>query len=311
MVDAQLPDVAAMGRVAVLIGGWSAEREVSLKSGEQVLAALQGAGVDAFAVDVQRDELHDALVGKCDRVFNLLHGTWGEDGNLQGFLDTLDIPYTGSSALASALAMDKDLAKSVCRQHGVRTPQWRTVESVDDCMSAAQEYGYPMVLKPVAEGSSIGVSLVMENELASAYDSAARYGSVMAEQYIDGSEVTVAILNGTVLPAVKITTPNQFYDYDAKYLNSTTTYDCPSGLDAELERQMSDTALRVFQLLKCHGWGRVDFLLDKRDQYFLLEVNTVPGMTDHSLVPMAAREAGVDFAELVVRILATSMESRR
>jgi D-alanine-D-alanine ligase len=300
-----------MGRVAVLIGGWSAEREVSLKSGEQVLAALQGAGVDAFAVDVQRDELHDALVGKCDRVFNLLHGTWGEDGNLQGFLDTLDIPYTGSSALASALAMDKDLAKSVCRQHGVRTPQWRTVESVDDCMSAAQEYGYPMVLKPVAEGSSIGVSLVMENELASAYDSAARYGSVMAEQYIDGSEVTVAILNGTVLPAVKITTPNQFYDYDAKYLNSTTTYDCPSGLDAELERQMSDTALRVFQLLKCHGWGRVDFLLDKRDQYFLLEVNTVPGMTDHSLVPMAAREAGVDFAELVVRILATSMESRR
>jgi D-alanine-D-alanine ligase len=133
----------------------------------------------------------------------------------------------------------------------------------------------------------------------------------MAEQYIDGSEVTVAILNGTVLPAVKITTPNQFYDYDAKYLNSTTTYDCPSGLDAELERQMSDTALRVFQLLKCHGWGRVDFLLDKRDQYFLLEVNTVPGMTDHSLVPMAAREAGVDFAELVVRILATSMESRR
>ncbi len=311
MLDGQLPDVSAMGRVAVLIGGWSAEREVSLKSGEQVLGALQSAGVDAFAVDVQRSELHDALLGKCDRVFNLLHGTWGEDGNLQGFLETLGIPYTGSSALASALAMDKDLAKAVCRQHGINTPQWRTVQSVDECQDAAGEYGYPMVLKPVAEGSSIGVSLVMQNQLASAYDNAASYGSVMAEQYIDGSEITIGILNGQVLPAVKITTPNQFYDYDAKYLDNSTTYDCPSGLDTELERQMSATALRVFDLLKCHGWGRVDFLLDKNDRYFLLEVNTVPGMTDHSLVPMAARQAGMEFDELVVRILATSMESRK
>lgn len=310
MADTTLPDVAAMGRVAVLMGGWSAEREVSLASGAQVLAALQAAGVDAFAVDVARHELHDALVGKCDRVFNLLHGTWGEDGNLQGFLETVGIPYTGSSALASALAMDKDLTKVVCRQHDIRTPQWRTVACVDDCLQAAEAFGYPMVLKPIAEGSSIGVSLVHENEIASAYELAAGYGGVMAEQYIDGSEITVGILNGQLLPAVKISTPNQFYDYDAKYLAASTTYDCPSGLDAQLEARIADTAACVFDLLKCHGWGRVDFLLDRQNQHFLLEVNTAPGMTDHSLVPMAARQAGIEFPELVVRILATSMEPR-
>ncbi len=310
MANFEIPAAAAMGRVAVLIGGWSAEREVSLKSGEQVLAALKSAGVDAFGVDVQRDELYNALVGKCDRVFNLLHGTWGEDGNLQGFLDTTGIPYTGSAALASALAMDKDLAKAVCRQHGIETPQWQTVASVDECHRAAEAFGYPMVLKPVAEGSSIGVSLVMQNEVASAYEQAAQYGSVMAEQYIDGSEITVGILNGEILPAVKITSPNQFYDYDAKYLNDSTVYDCPCGLDASLERQIAETAARVFDLLQCHGWGRVDFLLDKNNRFYLLEVNTVPGMTDHSLVPMAARQAGIEFPELVVRILATSMEPR-
>lgn len=310
MTDARAQLVASLGRVAVLLGGWSAEREVSLKSGAQVLAALKSAGVDAFAVDVERDALYSALVGQCDRVFNVLHGTWGEDGNLQGFLETLGLPYTGSSALGSSLAMDKDLAKSICRQHGIATPEWQRVDSVESCTEAARRFGFPVVVKPIAEGSSIGVSLVHDNQLNGAWELAAGYGQVMVERYIDGSEITVALIDGEVMPAVKITTPNQFYDYDAKYLADSTRYECPAGLDADLEKAIGDTAARVFELLKCSGWGRVDFLLDKQKQFFLLEVNTVPGMTDHSLVPIAAREVGMAFPELVLRILATTLESQ-
>lgn len=297
------------GKVAVLTGGWSAEREVSLNSGAAVLAALQACGVDAFAVDVPRAQLGEALVNRCDRVFNILHGTWGEDGCIQGFLETLGIPYTGSGVLASSLSMDKHLTKTVCQRYGVDTPQWSCVDTEAECRRAAEQIGFPVVVKPVSEGSSIGVSIVQDNELSSAYELAAGYGEVLVEQYIDGSEITAAILDGDSLPLVRITTPNAFYDYNAKYEEDTTVYDCPCGLDERAEAVIRETAMQVFSALQCSGWGRVDFLLDSHGKHYLLEVNTAPGMTDHSLVPMAARAAGLSFEELVMRILTTTLDS--
>lgn len=309
----KLPIAAAkeFGTVAVLMGGWSAEREVSLKSGAQVLAALQGQNIDAIAVDVERAELSHALIGKCDRVFNILHGTWGEDGRIQGFLDTLGIPYTGSGALASALTMDKSLTKTLCRQHGIATPHWKCVYSLDECRSAAEEIGYPVVVKPVREGSSIGVSIVQGNEIGEAYELASRYGDVLVEQYIQGGEITAAVLGDKAMPLVKISTPRGFYDYEAKYLEESTVYDCPCGLSEIDEVFIQQTAVQVFKLLQCEGWGRVDFLLDGQGNHYLLELNTVPGMTDHSLVPMAASASGLSFSELVVSILEKSVKEQK
>jgi len=299
------------GRVAVLMGGWSAEREVSLNSGAQVLQALLAAGVDAFAVDVARQELGRALVGKCDRVFNILHGTWGEDGRIQGLLDVLAIDYTGSGVLASALTMDKHRAKALCRQFGIATPRWQLVNSYDECVEAAVDIGFPVVIKPISEGSSIGVSIVQNNELESAYSLASKYGEVMVEQFVSGGEITAAILDGKALPLIKISTPRGFYDYDAKYLEDSTVYECPCGLSADHEQSIQATALKAFELLQCRDWGRVDFLLDGNGNHYLLEANTVPGMTDHSLVPMAAKACGMSFQELVLQILATTLNSER
>ncbi len=301
------------GRVAVLMGGWSAEREVSLSSGRQVLDALVSLGIDAFAVDVERTELSSALVGKCDRVFNILHGTWGEDGRVQGLLDTLGIPYTGTGVLGCALTMDKNLTKVVCQQQGVVTPAWKMVDNADECEAAAREIadetGYPVVVKPAKEGSSVGVSIARENQLHDAYSLAATYGNVMVEQFISGSEITAAILNGVAMPLIKISTPREFYDFEAKYQEDSTVYDCPCGLAPELEKEIQSTALKVFEITRCEMWGRVDFLLDDEGNHYLLEVNTAPGMTDHSLVPMAAAATGLDFPELVTQILTTTVDS--
>jgi len=299
------------GRVAVLMGGWSAEREVSLNSGKQVLDALQSAGVDAFAVDVARHQVGDTLVGNCDRVFNILHGTWGEDGRIQGMLDMLGIVYTGSGVMASALTMDKHRTKSLCNQFNIATPAWQLVDSSRACMEAAREIGFPVVVKPVSEGSSIGVSIVQDNEVESAFSLAARYGNVLVEQFIDGGEITATILDGEALPLVKISTPRGFYDYDAKYLEDSTVYECPCGLSADREQAIQATALRVFELLHCRDWARVDFLLDSQGDHYLLEANTVPGMTDHSLVPMAAKESGMSFQQLVLKILAATLDTER
>ena len=302
------------GRVAVLMGGWSAEREVSLSSGRQVLDALLSQGIDAFAVDVERAELSDALVGKCDRVFNILHGTWGEDGRVQGLLDTLGIPYTGTGVLGCALTMDKNLTKIVCRQQGVSTPMWKMVGNAAECEAAAQEIGdkngYPVVVKPAKEGSSVGVSIAHQNQLNEAYSLAATYGDVMVEQFIGGSEITAAIINGVAMPLIKISTPREFYDFEAKYQEDSTVYDCPCGLASELEKEIQSTALKVFAITRCEMWGRVDFLLDETGNHYLLEVNTAPGMTDHSLVPMAAAATGLDFPELVTQILTTTVDSQ-
>jgi len=293
------------GRVAVLMGGWSAEREVSLSSGRQVLDALLGQGINAFAVDVERRQLSDALVGNCDRVFNILHGTWGEDGRIQGLLDTLNIPYTGSGVIGSALTMDKNLTKAVCKDQGVATPAWKLVRSESGFRDAAaeigNEHGYPIAVKPASEGSSVGVSISRENELHEAYVLASEYGDVIVEQFVGGSEITAAILDGVALPLIKITTPREFYDFKAKYKEDSTVYDCPCGLSAEAEKEIQQTALKVFEATRCKAWGRVDFLLDDAGKHYLLEVNTAPGMTDHSLVPMAAAATGLAFPELVTR----------
>lgn len=302
------------GRVAVLMGGWSAEREVSLASGKQVLNALVSSGVDAFAVDVKRNELSQALSGKCDRVFNILHGTWGEDGRVQGVLETLDIPYTGTGVLGCALTMDKNLTKTICRQNGVATPQWQLVNDLQSCVQAVENIGsacgYPVVVKPVKEGSSVGVSIVQKNQSADAYSLAAEYGDVLVEQFISGSEITATIVNGEALPLIKISTPREFYDFEAKYQEDTTTYDCPCGLSATAEQDIQNTALKVFEILHCKTWGRVDFLLDNDGNHYLLEVNTAPGMTDHSLVPMAAAATGVSFSDLLIQILTTTVGNR-
>ncbi len=303
-----------LGRVAVLMGGWSAEREVSLSSGQQVLDALLSKGVDAFAVDVERDQLCDALLGKCDRVFNILHGTWGEDGRVQGLLDVLDIPYTGTGVHGCALTMDKNLTKAVCEQHAIVTPAWKIVSDLESCSAAAKkigsECGYPVVIKPVREGSSVGVSIARENQIEESYLKAAEYGDVMVEQFIGGSEITAAIINGSAMPLIKISTPREFYDYEAKYHQDSTVYDCPCGLSAEVEKEIQNTALKVFEITHCKAWGRVDFLLDEAGKHYLLEVNTAPGMTDHSLVPMAAAATGLSFPELVYTILSTTVESQ-
>ena len=304
-------DPAQFGRVAVLMGGWSAEREVSLNSGAPVLQALHTAGVDAFSVDVEKEELCNALVGKCDRVFNILHGTWGEDGRIQGLLDMLEIDYTGSGVLASALTMDKHRTKALCHQFGIPTPRWRVVNNFDECVQAAGEIGFPVVVKPVSEGSSIGVSIVQNNELESAYSLASKYGDVLVEQFVSGGEITAAIVNGQALPLIKISTPRGFYDYEAKYLEDSTVYECPCGLSIDTERAIQATALKAFDLLQCRDWGRVDFLLDDKGNHYLLEANTTPGMTDHSLVPMAARAYGMNFEQLVLQILAATLNTER
>ena len=299
----------------MLLGGRSAEREVSLKSGGMVLAALRTAGVDAHPFD-PRDRGLEALIGeRFDRVFIALHGRYGEDGTMQGALELLGIPYTGSGVLASALAMDKWRTKLVWQAAGVPTPRYELLSAGTDFAAVAARLGLPIMVKPANEGSSIGMTKVRRAEdLDEAYALAANHDPlVIAEQFIDGIELTGGILGREALPLIRLETPRDFYDYEAKYVADDTRYILPCGLPDAAERAIRAAGLRAFDALGCRGWGRVDLMLDRAGQPHFLEVNTSPGMTDHSLVPMAARHAGISFETLCLRILeaATVMEGGR
>lgn len=305
-------DVKAFGRVAVLYGGKSAEREVSLKSGKAVLQALTDAGVDVVGIDVGDDLLARLQSEKIDRAFIILHGRGGEDGSMQGLLECLGIPYTGSGILASALAMDKLRTKQVWQSLGIPTPRHAVLGNENDCVEAGTELGFPLIVKPAHEGSSIGMAKVNSvEELVAAWKDAAKYDSqVLVEQWIRGPEFTVAVLRGQVLPPIALGTPHVFYDYDAKYIANDTQYRIPCGLDNAKEQELIDLTARACDAIGIEGWGRLDVMQDEQGRFWLLEVNTAPGMTDHSLVPMAARAAGLDFQQLVLAILAASVETR-
>jgi len=303
-------DPAQLGHVAVVYGGWSAEREVSLKSGAACLAGLRRAGVDAVGVDAGRDILTVLAQGGFDRVFLILHGRGGEDGQIQGALEILGLPYTGSGVLGSALAMDKLRTKRFWAGAGFPTPQWRVLDTREDAESAADTLGLPLMVKPTLEGSSIGMTKVSRAEdMVAAWELASGHGEAIAERFIDGPEVTVSLLGRRALPAIRLETPRTFYDYAAKYEADSTRYHLPSGLEPTDERRCQELALAAFEALGGSGWGRVDLMLDRVGQPWLIEANTAPGMTDHSLVPMAATHAGIDFDELVVRIAAETLPS--
>lgn len=301
------------GKVAVLMGGLSAEREVSLKSGAQVLAGLRSKGIDAHAVDAGVNVVEQLVGQGFDRVFNILHGTGGEDGVIQGALETMGLPYTGSGVTASGLGMDKWRTKLIWQAVGLPVPAFAVIDATSDFDAVVEQLGLPLFVKPANEGSSVGVTKVTQAAaFAEAVEEARRFDPlVLAEQFQGGGEYTVAVLQGEPLPAIRIEAAGEFYDYDAKYLRDDTQYHCPCGLPAEREQEMQRLALAGFEVIGCSGWGRVDFLLDQAGNPYLLEVNTVPGMTDHSLVPMAARVAGLEFCDLVWRILETSFEQRK
>jgi D-alanine-D-alanine ligase len=293
------------GKVAVLLGGKSAEREVSLKSGGMVLKALRSRGVDAHAFDPAERSLEQLVKERFDRAFITLHGRFGEDGTVQGILEWLGIPYTGSGVLASALAMDKLRTKRIWASEKLPTPAYELLTGDTNFRIAARRLGVPLMVKPASEGSSIGMSKVRAAaKLEEAYRLAARYDRVViAEQFIDGIELTGAILGERALPLIKLETPRDFYDYEAKYLADDTRYIVPCGLSARKEQELQELCLAAFRALGCSGWGRVDLMLSKRGRPYLLEVNTSPGMTDHSLVPMAARAVGLSYEDLCLEIL--------
>lgn len=296
------------GKVAVLMGGPSAEREVSLKSGAAVLAGLTAQGVDAHGIDADRDVLNALERDGFDRAFIILHGPWGEDGVMQGALELRGIPYTGSGVMASALSMDKLRSRYVLAAAGLPVPPTMVLGGAEDFEEAVADIGLPMAVKPNTQGSSIGVSKVRNAaDLPAAFDEARKYDAVvLAERWIKGQELCVAILGGEALPVIRIEAVDGVYDYEAKYVSNATQYHCPAGLTAKHEKSIQALALDSFQHLGCTGWGRVDILLDEKSKPYVLEMNTLPGMTDHSLVPMAAKAAGISFDELVVRILEVS-----
>ncbi|MDX1755767.1 MAG: D-alanine--D-alanine ligase [Marinobacter sp.] len=300
-----------LGRVAVFMGGDSAERAVSLKSGAAVVSALQSAGVDAFGVDVQGCLLETVKEPEFDRVFIALHGRGGEDGTLQAILAQAGIPYTGSEVLASALAMDKLRTKYVFEGCGLPTPKFRAMASVEEADDVLAALRLPLSVKPSREGSSIGIFKVSNREeLVRAYESASEHDAlVLVEEWIEGPEFTVSVLQGRALPAIGLSTDHEFYDYDAKYLTDDTQYRIPCGLAPDLELELQHLAVDAFNMIGCRTWGRVDIMQDQDGRFWLLELNTSPGMTDHSLVPMAARAAGISFEELVVRILRDTLET--
>ncbi len=299
------------GKVALLMGGWSAEREISLKSGQAVLESLKRSQVDVDAIDVSHDIATKLERGQYDRAFVVLHGRGGEDGTIQGLLEAMAIPYTGSGVLGSSLAMDKLRTKQVWQAMQLPTPDYALLDSEMACECALATVGLPMIVKPVLEGSSIGMSKVeKEEELLPAWRQAvACGGDVIAERWITGKEYTAAILDDHVLPMIRLQTPHRFYDYDAKYLSDDTQYICPCGLNEDEESELSVLMLDAFKAVAASGWGRVDFMIDEHQQPWLIEVNTVPGMTDHSLVPMAAKQAGIEFDELVLKVLEGSLHA--
>lgn len=302
-------DPARFGRVAVVMGGSSAEREVSLDSGRNVLEALKARGVDAHPVDGIPALLEALRGGGFARVFNILHGQHGggEDGVLQGALEALGVPYTGSGVLGSALSMDKTRSKRVWQSLGLPTPKFVALPRGADVHAAAKQVGFPLIVKPACEGSSVGVTRVFEeSQLDQAVELAVKYpGDLLMETLIEGDELTVAILGRQVLPSIHIVPKGAFYDYNAKYIAEDTQYLCP-GLEGDAEAQLRTLALAAFDALGCAGWGRVDVMRDRAGRNWLLEVNTAPGMTSHSLVPKAARAAGIDYQELCWRVLETS-----
>ena len=298
------------GKVAVLMGGWSAEREISLLSGGAVLTALQQNGIDAHGVDVGRDIASVLAAGDYSRALIMLHGRGGEDGAMQGLLEVMGLPYTGSGILGSALAMDKLRCKQVWAAEGYPIPEYMVLETGQDCNDAVEKLGLPLVIKPALEGSSIGMSKVeVEDEMLPAFNIARECeGTILAEKWITGAEYTAAILNHKVLPMIRLETDRKFYDYVAKYEADDTRYICPCGLEQSKEQELGSIMLSAFDAIDASGWGRVDFMLDANEQPWLIEANTVPGMTSHSLVPMAAKQGGIEFNELVIEILRSSYE---
>jgi D-alanine-D-alanine ligase len=301
-------DARDFGRVAVLFGGDSSERESSLLSGDAVLAALKRRGVDAHAFDPRDQALTQLREQKFDRVWIALHGPGGEDGTLQGALEYLGVPYTGSGVTGSAIAMDKLRTKQLAQAIGVATADYVILRGSQDFDLALERLKLPMIVKPATQGSSVGMSKVeTAAQLPTAYAEAAKYEpSVFAEPWITGGEYTVGVLQGRALPSIRIETTQRFYDYQAKYFRDDTKYHCPSGLSGPAEQHLGNLALAAFNAVGAQGWGRVDFMMDATGRPYLLELNTIPGMTDHSLVPMAARVAGIEFDELVWRVLETS-----
>jgi len=297
------------GKVAVLMGGRSAEREISLRSGAAVLKALQSQGIDAHEIDVGEDVIQRLIEGKFDRVFNMLHGRYGEDGVVQGAMELLGLPYTGSGVLASAIGMDKLRSKEIWLANGLATPDFVTVNASTSANFVAEKLGFPLIVKPAKEGSSIGMTKVTElSAMQPAIDLALQYDDdVLAEKWIEGDEYTAAIVAGETLPLIRLQTDNVFYDYDAKYVSGSTQYHCPSGLSEEKEVELKQLAKTAFDVIGATGWGRVDIMMDTSGNAFLIEINTLPGMTDQSLVPMAAKQAGNSFETLVLQILNTSL----
>ncbi|HWW20731.1 MAG TPA: D-alanine--D-alanine ligase [Steroidobacteraceae bacterium] len=300
---------ADFGQVAVLYGGSSAEREVSLISGKAVSAGLVRRGISVTPFDPAERALSDLQSLKIDRVWIALHGPGGEDGTLQGALEFLGTPYTGSGVMGSAIGMDKLRSKRLAQSLGIPTAEFVVLHEARDLDTALERLGLPMIVKPGSQGSSVGMARVEKaQDLPEAWNNALRVDPVVfAESWIGGGEYTVSILQGQALPSIRIETPRAFYDYEAKYLRDDTKYHCPSGLSAQAEQHLAKLALASFEACGAEGWGRADFMMDKTGRALLLEINTVPGMTDHSLVPMAARAAGIDFDELVWRVLETSL----
>jgi D-alanine-D-alanine ligase len=295
------------GKVAVLLGGPSAEREISLLSGNAVVKALREQGVDAHPFDPAERDLADLRREGYARAFIALHGRFGEDGTVQGALETLRVPYTGSGVMASALAMDKWRTKLVWIASGIPTPRYRVVNARSDWMKVVAELGLPLIVKPAREGSTIGISKVTtvdHDEMWLAYEVAARHDAlVLVEEFVKGVELTASIVNGAALPLIRIDAPQGNYDYHNKYFSDETKYFCPSGIPSEKEQEIRASALAAFDLVGCKGWGRLDLILRDDGSYSFLEVNTSPGMTGHSLVPMAAKQAGMSFPQLCVEIL--------
>lgn len=302
-------DASDFGKVAVLMGGQSAEREVSLRSGAAVLHALNARNIDAEAIDVNKDVFERLRVGQFSRAFIALHGPFGEDGSIQGGLEVIGIPYSGSGVMASSICMNKQMTKQIWIGRQIPTPKFKIITNKLDADKLVVELGLPIIFKPVSQGSSIGMTKVDSiSEIESAWSLARTYeDAVIAEQWVDGEEYTVTILEDHALPIIRLETPRTFYDYSAKYESGETKYFCPCGLSDALENEIQTLALRAFKATEASGWGRVDVMLDKNQQPWFLEINTVPGMTDHSLVPMAAKAQDIAFDELVVKILKTSL----
>ena len=298
------------GKVLVLMGGWSNEREISLISGNCVYNSLVDSGVDAHKLKLDKTNLDKIKEINPDRVFIILHGKGGEDGEIQLYLDNLSIPYTGSSSHSSQMCMNKRITKSILLNNKLQTPKYKKIDNNIDIKYIEKHFLYPFVIKPSSEGSSIGVFIV--NNQVDYYTAVKKNKDIskdfIVEQYIDGKEYTVGILNDVVLPSIMLEPPGQFYDYDAKYNSSEMKYMCPSRLEEKIEKKIQQISLDCFNTLECNGWGRVDIIIDKDNTPWIIEINTVPGMTEHSLLPMAAKEKGINFNELVLKILDTSFK---